>query len=149
MLGQNVDSPATGQYAESQGIPWVGYDSDSSNVRAEVVADGVGLQLGPVLPEAGQGGDGRHLEAGLLLRLDQGRVHGARAVRAGRVSAKTKALIAAKKKAIENGSFYEFAGPLYDQSGKLVVPKPGMKLTRQPALPVNWLVKGVIGSPKG
>src|SRR5579871_2551420 len=31
VLGQNVDSPATGEYAESQGIPWVGYDSDSSS----------------------------------------------------------------------------------------------------------------------
>ena len=31
-------------------------------------------------------------------------------------------------KAIENGSFYEFTGPLYDQSGKLRVPK-GKKLT--------------------
>ncbi len=30
VLGQNVDSPATGQYAESKNIPWVGYDSDSS-----------------------------------------------------------------------------------------------------------------------
>ena len=30
VLGQNVDSPAAGQYAESQGIPWVGYDSDAS-----------------------------------------------------------------------------------------------------------------------
>src|SRR3989475_6323717 len=29
VLGQNVDSPATGQYAESKGIPWVGYDSDA------------------------------------------------------------------------------------------------------------------------
>src|SRR5713226_7739622 len=29
VLGQNVDSPATGQYAESAGIPWVGYDSDA------------------------------------------------------------------------------------------------------------------------
>src|ERR671925_155650 len=26
VLGQNVDSPATGQYAESKGVPWVGYD---------------------------------------------------------------------------------------------------------------------------
>src|SRR5437764_4292270 len=26
VLGQNVDSPATGQYAESKKIPWVGYD---------------------------------------------------------------------------------------------------------------------------
>src|SRR5581483_4098320 len=30
VLGQNVDSPATGQYAESIGVPWVGYDSDAS-----------------------------------------------------------------------------------------------------------------------
>src|SRR5438874_4958053 len=30
VLGQNVDSPAAGQYAESKGIPWVGYDSDAS-----------------------------------------------------------------------------------------------------------------------
>ena len=29
VLGQNVDSPAAGQYAESAGIPWVGYDSDA------------------------------------------------------------------------------------------------------------------------
>src|SRR5438552_15374993 len=29
VLGQNVDSPATGQFAESAGIPWVGYDSDA------------------------------------------------------------------------------------------------------------------------
>src|SRR5919109_3322588 len=28
-LGQNVDSPATGQFAESAGIPWVGYDSNA------------------------------------------------------------------------------------------------------------------------
>src|SRR3954468_326686 len=29
VLGQNVDSPATGQLAESKGVPWVGYDSDA------------------------------------------------------------------------------------------------------------------------
>ena len=28
-IGQNVDSPATGQDAESAGLPWVGYDSDA------------------------------------------------------------------------------------------------------------------------
>src|SRR5438876_7569839 len=31
VLGQNVDSPATGQFAESAGIPWVGYDSNAEN----------------------------------------------------------------------------------------------------------------------
>ncbi len=53
VLGQNVDSPAAGQYAQSKGIPWVGYDNDAHEVRADVVADGGRLRLGPVLPEAG------------------------------------------------------------------------------------------------
>src|SRR5436309_8064834 len=29
VLGQNVDSPATGEFAESKGVPWVGYDSNA------------------------------------------------------------------------------------------------------------------------
>ena len=49
---------------------------------------------------------------------------------------------------IRNGSFYEFAGPLYDQKGKLRV-KKGQRLTVQDLYAMNWLVKGVIGSPKG
>ena len=65
-----------------------------------------------------------------------------------RVSAKTKQLIASKQKAIESGSWYEFQGPLYDQSGKLRV-KKGQKLTVKDLYAMNWLVKGVIGSPKG
>src|SRR6185295_15934763 len=31
VMGQNVDSPAAGQYSESVGIPWVGYDSDAKS----------------------------------------------------------------------------------------------------------------------
>jgi len=29
VIGQNVDSPAAGQFAESAKVPWVGYDSDA------------------------------------------------------------------------------------------------------------------------
>src|SRR6184192_2546390 len=29
VLGQNVDTPTAGQYAESVSVPWVGYDSDA------------------------------------------------------------------------------------------------------------------------
>jgi basic membrane protein A len=64
------------------------------------------------------------------------------------VSAATKKAIAAKRAAIVNGSFYEFAGPLYDQSGKLRV-KKGQRLTVKDLYAMNWLVKGVIGSAKG
>ena len=44
--------------------------------------------------------------------------------------------------------FYEFTGPLYDQSGKLRVAE-GKKLTVNDLYSMNWLVKGVIGSPTG
>ena len=60
------------------------------------------------------------------------------------MSAATKAKIASYEKKIENGSFYEFTGPLYDQSGKLRV-KPGVKLTVQQLYGMNWLVKGING----
>jgi basic membrane protein A len=65
-----------------------------------------------------------------------------------KVSAKTKAAIAAKKAAILSGKFYEFAGPLYDQKGKLRV-KKGQRLTVKDLYAMNWLVRGVIGSAKG
>ena len=64
-----------------------------------------------------------------------------------------KAGIAKKMKAIKNGSFYEFAGPLYDQHGKLRV-KKGQRMQvlkggTNSLYGMNWLVRGVIGSPKG
>ncbi len=65
-----------------------------------------------------------------------------------KVTAKTKALIAAKRSAIISGTFYEFQGPLYDQSGKLRVPK-GKRMTLQQILTMDWLVRGIEGSPKG
>ena len=64
------------------------------------------------------------------------------------VTAATKAAIAKKMKQIENGSFYEFSGPLYDQSGKLRLAK-GKRMTIPNLYSMTWLVKGVIGSPKG
>jgi basic membrane protein A len=65
-----------------------------------------------------------------------------------KVTAKTKAAIRAKRAALISGKFYEFTGPLYDQKGKLRVPA-GKKLTVKDLYAMNWLVKGVIGSPKG
>jgi basic membrane protein A len=65
-----------------------------------------------------------------------------------KVTAKTRAAIMARRAAIVKGTFYEFTGPLYDQAGKLRVPK-GKRLTVQDLYAMNWLVRGVIGSPKG
>ena len=59
-----------------------------------------------------------------------------------------KALIAAKRAEMVSGKFEPFQGPLYDQAGKLRVPK-GKRLNVHDLYAMNWLVKGVIGSPKG
>ena len=147
VMGQNVDSPAAGQYSETAGIPWVGYDSDAQVVRTQVVAHRRGLQLGPVLPQGGQGGYRRHVEERLLLGRLERRLHEPRPVRRRRLG-QDEGAIAAKMAAIKKGSFYEFQGPLYDQAGKLRVPK-GKKLSLGDILAMNWLVKGVVGSPEG
>ena len=67
------------------------------------------------------------------------------------VTAKTKALIAAKEKAIVNGTFNEFCGPVYDQTGKLKIPKgkcldPHTKAGINALYSMQWLVKGVLGT---
>jgi len=147
VLGQNVDSPATGQYAESQGIPWVGYDSDSSKFAPKSWLTAAVYNWGPYYL--------KRVKAAMAGTWKSGFYYGS--IKDGftklapygpGVTAKTKQLIAAKQKQIVNGSFYEFAGPIRDQAGKLVV-KKGQRLTVKQLYSVNWLVKGVIGSPKG
>ena len=147
VLGQNVDSPATGQFAESKGVPWVGYDSDARTFAPKQWLTAAVYHWGPYYL--------RRVKAAMNGTWKTGFYYGT--IKDGftglapygpKVSAKTKAAIAAKMRALKNGSFYEFTGPLYDQKGKLRVPK-GKKLSVKDLYQMNWLVKGVIGSPKG
>src|SRR5436305_1576306 len=147
VLGQNVDSPATGQFAESAGIPWVGYDSNAEKFAPKSWLTAAVYNWGPYYL--------KRVKAAMSGSWKSGFYYGS--IKDGftklapygpSVSAATKAAIAKKMQQIENGSFYEFTGPLYDQSGKLRVPK-GKKLTVTDLYSMNWLVKGVIGSSKG
>jgi basic membrane protein A and related proteins len=147
VLGQNVDSPATGQFAESAGIPWVGYDSDAQKFAPKSWLTAAVYNWGKYYV--------KRVEAGMNGTWKSGFYYGS--IKDGftglapygpSVTAATKAAIAKKKQQIVNGSFYEFTGPLYDQNGKLRVPK-GKKMTVTDLYSMNWLVKGVIGSPKG
>ena len=56
--------------------------------------------------------------------------------------------INAKKEALKSGTFYEFTGPLKDQSGAVKI-AAGTKMTLEQILSMDWFVQGVIGSPKG
>ena len=147
VLGQNVDSPATGQFAESKTIPWVGYDSNAQKFAPKSWLTASVYNWGEYYL--------RRVKAAMAGTWKSGFYYGS--IKDGftglapygpTVSAATKAAIAGKMKAIENGSFYEFAGPLYDQNGKLRI-QTGKRASVTDLYSMNWLVKGVIGSPKG
>lgn len=147
VLGQNVDSPAAGQFAESVGIPWVGYDSDSHSFAPKSWLSAAVYNWGPYYL--------RRVEAAMSGTWKTGFYYGSLkdnfvgiASYGPSVPATVKALIAKKKAELTSGKFYEFEGPLYDQNGKLRVPA-GKRLTVQDLYSMDWLVKGVIGSPKG
>ena len=152
VLGQNVDSPATGQFAESAGIPWVGYDSDSSTfapkswLTASVYNWGLYMVKETRLAMAGKWKSEFYYGS-----INDGFTK--LAAYGPGVTAATKAKIASYMSKIEKGTFYEFTGPLYDQTGKLRV-KSGVKMQvltggTNSLYGMNWLVKGVIGSAKG
>jgi basic membrane protein A len=147
VLGQNVDSTATGQVAQSKGIPWVGYDSNAKSFAPRSWLTASVYNWGPYYL--------RRVKAAMNGTWKSSFYYGT--IKDGftklapygpKVSAKTKAAIAKKMKQIKTGKFYEFRGPLYDQKGKLRVPK-GKRLTVKDLYSMSWLVKGVIGSPKG
>jgi basic membrane protein A len=147
VLGQNVDSPAAGQYAESQKVPWVGYDSDASKAAPTSWLTAAVYNWGVYyIPRVKAATNGTWKTGFYYGTLKDKFVDIAKF--GNRVSAKTRAQIAKVKAAMISGTFYEFAGPLYDQSGKLRVPK-GKRMSVQDLYAMSWLVKGVIGSAKG
>ena len=144
VLGQNVDSPATGVYAEKHGIPWVGYDSNAQSSAPKQWLTAAVYNWGPYYL--------RRVKAAMNGTWKPGFYYGS--IKDGftnlapfgpKVSAATRAKINARKKAIVSGKFYEFQGPLYDQKGKLMVPA-GKRLTIPQLYTMQWLVKGVIGN---
>jgi basic membrane protein A len=147
VLGQSQDSPSTGQVAKTAGLKWTGYDSDQQRFAPKSWLTGAVYNWGPYYT--------RRIEAAIDGTWKSGSYYGSIAdgftdiAPFGQsVSPATRAKIKAKKDAIKSGSFYEFQGPLYDQSGKQRVAK-GSKLSLSDILGMSWFVKGVVGSPKG
>src|SRR5581483_2461633 len=147
VLAQNVDSPATGQFAESVHVPWVGYDSDAHKFAPKSWLTAAIYKWGVYyVPRVKAAMDGTWKTGFYYGTLKDGFT--TLAPFGPSFSAKTKAAIAAKRQAMIAGKFAPLSGPLYDQSGKLRVQK-GHVMTVKERYAMNWLVKGVIGSPKG
>jgi basic membrane protein A len=147
VLGQNVDSPSAGQYSESAHIPWVGYDSNAQKFAPKSWLTAAVYNWGNYYTkrvQAAMNGTWKtgnyygSLKDGFTLLAPYGK----------NVSAKTKALIAKQRALIVSGKWNEFQGPIYDQAGKLRI-KPGQRPSFNDLYSMNYLVRGVIGSPKG
>jgi basic membrane protein A and related proteins len=147
VIGQNVDSPAAGQFANSAGVPWVGYDSNAQKFAPKSWLTAAVYNWGPYYikrVKAAMNGTWKtgnyygSLKDGFTLLAPFGKG----------VSAATKQLIAQQKAKIVSGKWNEFSGPIYDQSGKLRI-KPGHRPSFNDLYSMSYLVKGVIGSPKG
>src|SRR6266566_4666306 len=104
VLGQNVDSTATGQVAGADKLHWVGYDSNSQKFAPQAWLTASVYNWGPYYL--------KRVEAAMNGTWKSGFYYGS--IKDGftklapygpSVSASTKAAIAAKEKAIENGSF--------------------------------------------
>jgi basic membrane protein A len=147
VIGQNVDSPAAGQYAESAKIPWVGYDSNAKKFAPNSWLTAAVYNWGLYYARRVQAAMNGTWKTGFYYGSIKDGMIGLAPYGPG-VSAATKAKIAAKRAALVNGSFYEFAGPLYDQQGKLRI-KKGQRMSVKDLYAMDWLVKGVVGSAKG
>ena len=147
VIGQNVDSPSAGQYAESQNVPWVGYDSDAQKFAPKSWLTAAVYNWGPYYL--------KRVKAAMNGTWKTGNYYGSlkdgftKLAPYGKgVSAATKKLIAQQKALLVSGKWNEFSGPIYDQKGKLRI-KKGHRPTFNELYSMNYLVKGVIGSPKG
>ena len=152
VIGQNVDSPSAGQYAQEKGIPWVGYDSDASKFAKDVWLTAAVYNWGPYYLKKTRGAMNGTWKTGFYYgSVKDGFTDIAPFGKL--VSKKTRAAIMAKRalfiRTTKPGmAGIYFTGPLYDQKGKLRVPK-GKRLTVKDLYAQNWLVRGVIGSAKG
>src|SRR3954452_10075955 len=97
-IGQNVDSPSAGQYAQSAGLPWVGYDSDSHKFAPTSWLTAAVYNWGPYyLKRVKAAADGSWKSANYYGSIKDGFTD--IAPYGPKVSAKTRSAIAAKRKA--------------------------------------------------
>jgi basic membrane protein A len=147
VLGQGQDSPATGEAAKAAHLKWAGYDSNAQSFAPDAWLTATVYHWGPYeLGRVKAAMNGTWKSGSYYGGLKDGFVD--LAPFGTSVDAATQSAISAKKQALIDGSFYEFAGPLKDQSGAAKVPS-GSKLSLNDILTIDWFVQGVIGSPKG
>ena len=147
VIASGGDSPAPGEAAKEAGVKWTGYDSDQSANFPDIWLTAAVYDWGPYYTERVKAAlDGTWKTGSYYGGLKDGFTTIAPFGKS--VSEETKTKIEEKRKGLVDGSFYEFTGPLKDQSGAVKVPD-GTKLGLSDILGMDWFVQGVEGDPTG
>jgi basic membrane protein A len=146
-IASGQDSPASGEAAKAENLPFVGYDSDQSENLADVWLTASLYNWGPYYTERVQAvADGNWETGEYYGSIEDGFV--SLAPFGDLVSEETQTTIETQQAAIVDGSFEVFAGPIEDQDGEVKIPE-GETATLPELLAMDWFVMGVVGNPAG
>lgn len=147
VIASGGDSPAPGEAAQAAGVKWTGYDSDQSAKYPDIWLTAAIYDWGPYYTDRVRSAlEGTWKTGSYYGGLKDGFTSLAPFGKS--VGEDVKAKVEEKRKAIIDGTFYEFQGPLKDQSGAEKVPA-GTRLTLSDILTMSWFVQGVEGDPTG
>jgi basic membrane protein A len=138
---------APGETAAQKGIPWIGYQAEQKSAGPSEYLAGVLWDLKPLfLKSVAEVLAGKWKSTTSYVNMPQGTVSLDETGKLwAKVPASVKKEIAVKMKAFTSGTGSPFAGPMYNQAGKLIVGK-GKSLTDTQVADMNYLVKGTIGT---
>jgi basic membrane protein A len=148
VLANTLDDASVVQVAEASGIPVVGHDLNQEKFAPNQWLTGAMFVHGPFYIreiKAALAGTWRsenffgELKDGVTALAAFGKAY------ESMVPQSVKDEIQNKLQALKQGTFDDFTGPIYDQSGKLRVPA-GRVMTAAEKEQMNFLVKGVLGT---
>lgn len=144
VLTMHQDAPATLQAAEARGAYVIGYNSDMREFAPNAFLTAPVWHWGALYTKiAEQVSNGTWKSEQIWYGMKENLVQLAEL--SSKVPADVKAIVADKTNAIKTGAFHPFAGPIKDQSGKVVI-AAGQTPTDGELLGMNFFVQGVQGT---
>lgn len=144
IIAQQTDSAAPVQTAQEKGVYSIGYNSDTRKFGPDSFLTAPiwnwGVYYEKVIKEVL---DGSWKSEDYWGGMKDGVVGLAKL--SSKIPDNLKTIVEVFKKAIMNGDFHPFQGPIWDQNGNLRV-KKGEVLTDQELLSMDWFVDNIIGS---
>jgi len=144
LIRQMADTPDSSVAACAAGVPAVGYGEDASRYGADCALVSTVWNWGPIyVDKVRQVMEGTWEPREYWGGFEENNI--VLSAFHASVPEDVRAKVTAAKQALAAGQDDIFAGPLYDQQGKLMIPE-GQKASDKDLLTMRWLIQGVGGS---